>query len=759
MIEATTNQKSSEHNLSSNHSKLTSIIWSVADNLRGTYRPPQYRKVMLPLIVLARFDAVLSQYTDEMKAMYDIELSKPEDQRMNEVFLGKAISKKIGVERQQPLYNISGFNLERIKADAENIASNLNKYIQGFSPKAKDIFDKFEFENEIIKLDENNILYKVIDDFLGNIKKAGLDLSPDSISNLQMGYVFEDLVRRFNEQANEEAGDHFTPREVIDLMVNVIFEEDQAELVKSGVYRSIYDPTAGTGGMLSVAEKHLKGYNNSISLALFGQEYNAESYAICCADLLIKDEPADNIVYGNTLGVKNAKNTNGGYSACDGHQGKTFDYMFANPPYGVSWKNEESFIKDEEKLKFDGRFGAGLPRINDGSLLFLQHMISKMKSVTNNTSNGGGSRIAVVFNGSPMFTGDAGSGESNIRRWMIENDWLEAIIALPDQMFYNTGIYTYIWIVSNKKSAKRAGKVQLIDATEHYQKMRKSLGNKRNEFSKEHIEEITQLYANFKHNDTSKTITDKQGKPKVCSKIFNNQDFATIKLTVERPLRLNFCITAERIAKLDEQTAFINVAKSKKIKDKDQIAKDITQGQAQQQQIKDLLTDAISDEVYQNNQAFERVITTLLKQLDFKISAPLKKSIINALSEKDATAEPCTDKKGTILTDSDLRDTESVPLPNNIALPLPIAFNSEKGDDTGLDEFLALVKEHCQRYMQDEVLPHVPDAWVDYSKTKIGYEIPLNRHFYQYQAPRELAEIKAEITALEQEIIAMLGGV
>lgn len=744
--------KDSDKQMSGQHSTLTQVIWNVANSLRGTYRPPQYRRVMLPLIVLARFDAILSPYTDKMKAFYEANEAKPEDKRTKGVLFDAAMSAHLGLNRDHPLYNVSGYNLTKLLADSEHISANLLSYIQGFSPKARDIFEKFEFENEIHKLDDKNKLFQVIESFVTDIQKSGIDLSPAGISNLQMGYVFEDLVRRFNEQANEEAGDHFTPREVIELMVNIIFEEDQNELIKAGVYRSIYDPTAGTGGMLSEAEKYLKSYNDKINIALYGQEYNAESYAICCSDLLIKDEPIDNIIYGDTLGIKNSKNKSSGFVPHDGHEGKKFHYMFANPPYGVDWKTQKDFIEDEANLGADGRFEAGLPRINDGSLLFLQHMISKMHDAPE--EGGDGSRIAVVFNGSPLFTGDAGSGESNIRRWIIENDWLEAIIALPDQMFYNTGIYTYIWIVSNKKPANKQGKVQLIDATDHYQKMRKSLGNKRHELGSEHIKELTQLYANYKDEATSQLIKDKNGDAKVCSKIFNNQDFGYIKLTVERPLRLNFQASSERIDRLDNEAGFINLAKSRKLKDPKQIAAEEKAGNAQQQAIKDALAKMDGDKLYKDRDAFLKVLNPILKDLNFKIGAPLKKSILQALSEKDPSAQICKDSKGNPEPDSELRDTEVVLLPDNIALPLPIHYDNE----TGLDELLELIKPHCEQYMADEVLPHVDDAWVEYSRTRVGYEIPINRHFYVYEPPRALEDIKSDIVELEQTIIGMLGG-
>ena len=433
----------------SHHQDLIGFIWNIADKLRVRYRPPQYRRVMLPLIVLRRLDAVLEptkQAVIDAKAKYEAMGLKGEA-------FEKAISKvAIGGERQQFLYNTSEFTFPKLLNDADGIASNLINYINSFSPRARDIFEKFEFESEIQKLDENNRLYLIIKEFC----KPEIDLSPATLSNLQMGYLFEELVRKFNEQANEEAGDHFTPREVIRLMVNLVFH-NETDVLKQGIYRSVYDPTLGTGGMLSVSEEHIKKQNPDANLGLFGQEYNPESYAICCSDLLIKDEPIDNIIYGDTLGVKNAKSKSNNFLPQDGHPDKKFHYMLANPPFGVEWKPEQDFIEDEYKnLGFKGRFGAGLPRINDGSLLFLQHQISKMHPSPEN--GGDGSRIAIVFNGSPLFTGDAGSGESNIRRWIIENDWLDAVIALPDQMFYNTGIFTYIWLVTNKKRLNRQGK-------------------------------------------------------------------------------------------------------------------------------------------------------------------------------------------------------------------------------------------------------------------------------------------------------------
>lgn len=731
------------------HQNLVGLIWNIANKLRGPYRPPQYRKVMLPLIVLRRLDLVLAPTKDKVLES----VKKLKAKGLKDKALEKALSRvAVGAGRTQPLYNISKFTFEKLLGDPANIASNLVAYINGFSPRARDIFEKFEFETEIHKLDESDRLYLIIKE----ICASNIDLSPKNISNLQMGYLFEELVRKFNEQANEEAGDHFTPREVIGLMVKLVFTGEE-DIYKKQIYRSIYDPTAGTGGMLSVSEEYIHNENPDANIELFGQEYNPESYAICCSDLLIKDEPIDNIVYGDTLGVKNAKRLASDFVPHDGHPDKQFHYMFANPPYGVEWKPEKDFVENEYKEQgFNGRFGAGLPRINDGSLLFLQHMISKMHH--------DGSKIAIVFNGSPLFTGDAGSGESNIRRWIIENDWLDAIVALPDQMFYNTGIYTYIWLVTNKKPKARKGKVQLIDGTRHYQKMKKSLGNKRNELGEHHIKELVRLYGEYKHNAKSKVTVagEKNGKglngkeeARICSKIFDNRDFGFLKITVERPLRLNFQASAGRIERLKSQTAFVNLATSKKTKNTKAAEKEIEAGKALQQAILDMLSGMDGETLYRNRDAFEAALDAALEKAELKLSGPLRKAVLAALSERDADADICTDKQGNPEPDSELRDTEIVPLPANIKLPLPLGYDNE----TGHDKLLKLVKGHCEEYLKREVLPHVPDAWIDHSKTRVGYEIPLNRHFYVYQPPRPLEEIEAEIKNLESEIMAMLSEV
>lgn len=734
--------------LHADHASIVGFIWTLAEKLRGPYRPPQYRKVMLPLVVLRRLDLALQPTNDAVLAKRAELVARGMKDRALETALAQTA---LGEGRTQPLYNLSPFTFEKLLGDPPAIAANLVAYIHGFSPRARDIFDKFEFENEIQKLDEANRLYLILREFCS----PQLDLSPRHISNLQMGYLFEELVRRFNEQANEEAGDHFTPREVIRLMVNLVFC-DETEVYKPGIYRSIYDPTTGTGGMLSVAEEHIKAQNPNGHIELFGQEYNPEAFAICCADLLIKDEPIDNLIYGDTLGVKDAKNRAGNFVPHDGHPDKRFHFMFANPPYGVEWKPQEDFVKDEYNTSgFHGRFGAGLPRINDGSLLFLQHMIAKRHPAPQ--EGGDGSKIAIVFNGSPLFTGDAGSGESNIRRWIIENDWLDAVVALPDQLFYNTGIYTYIWIVSNKKPAHRRGKVQLIDGTRHYQKMRKSLGNKRNELGEAHIADLVRLYGEFAHDAPAGAplSDDSAAAPRVCAKIFHNREFGFLKLTVERPLRLNFQASPARIARLWEQSAFTNLATSAKRKDRDAQEAEIVAGQAQQQAILAALHTLDPAVLDTARDAFAARLDAALAAARLKLGAPLKKAILAALGETDPAADICRDAQGRPEADPALRDSEIVSLPPEIALPLPLGY----GNESGLEQLLDQVRDHCDAYLAAEVLPHVPDAWIDYGKTKVGYEIPLTRHFYVYQPPRDLAAIEADIKRLEADIIALLGEV
>lgn len=577
-----------------NQQALSSLIWSVADLLRGDYRQSEYGRVILPFTVLRRMDCVLADTKDKVLAEY----KEKKKLKINpEPFLLR--------KAKQSFYNISPMDMGTLAGDQDNIAQNLYSYITGFSPAVRDIFERFEFHAQIDRLAKANLLYLVTEKF------ANVDLHPKSVSNFQMGLVFEELIRKFAELSNETAGEHFTPREVIRLMVNLLFIEDDEVLSKSGVVRTIYDPTAGTGGMLSIAGEYLASHNPDARLIMFGQELNPESYAICKADMLIKGQDVSNIIFGNTL-------------SDDGLPTKKFDYMLSNPPFGVEWKKVEKEVRKEHETQgFNGRFGPGLPRVSDGSMLFLLHLISKMQSVKE-----GGSRLGIVLNGSPLFTGGAGSGESEIRRYVLENDLVEAIIGLPTDMFYNTGISTYIWILSNRKPENRKGKVQLIDASAMWEKMRKSLGSKRKLLSDDHIAEITRLFGSFKK-------ADKDGKP--VSRIFKNEEFGYRTITVERPER-------------DENGKIVLGAKGK--------------------------------------------------------------------------------TKGQKIADAKLRDTENVPL-----------------------------SEKVETYFKREVLPHVPDAWIDEEKTKIGYEIPFNRYFYVFEPPRELKEIDAELKQVICKIQTMLSEV
>ncbi len=660
-----------------NFQDKVNFIWSIAELLRGPYKKEQYGDVILPMAVLRRFDCVLAPTKEKVLKRYE-ELKKSGLQNVDPIL--NRIAK-------QKFNNTSKYDFEKLLADPDNIASNLRNYINGFSKNAREILEHFDFDRQITKLNDNNLLYLVVAEF------NKIDLHPDVVSNTEMGYIFEELIRRFSEHA--EAGDHYTPREVIRLMVNILLSEEKEELTQPGLVVTVYDCCAGTGGMLSVAEQYLKELNPGIQVELFGQEINPQSFSICKSDMLIKGQNADNIILGDSFTE-------------DGHRSGTFRYMLTNPPFGVEWKKAQEFIKDEhEKDGFNGRFGAGLPRISDGSLLFLQHLISKMRQDEK------GSRIAIIFNGSPLFTGDAGSGESEIRRWIIENDMLEGIIALPEQLFYNTGISTYIWIVTNRKNDDpmrgpvRTGKIQLVNAAEFYQKMRKSLGNKRNEITEEQIKEIARIYGEFKENEYCK--------------IFDNEDFGYQKIVVERPLRLNFQVTEERINNLYNERAFKKLAESKK---KGAAGlKETEEGKKLQQQIIDTLKTMDADILYKNRDAFTKVLKKAFKDSDIKLDSALLKAILSALSEKDETADICINGRGKPEPDPDLRDTENVPL-----------------------------KEDIHEYFEREVKPYVPDAWIDESKTKIGYEIPFTRHFYKYQPLRPSEEIMKEIIELENSI-------
>ena len=589
---------------------LSSFIWSVADLLRGDYKQSDYGKVILPFTVLRRLDCVLEATKDAVLK----EKEKREAAGLNpEPFM----LKKSG----QLFYNTSPLDMKKLMGDQDNITENLFSYVQAFSPAVRDIFECFDFHTQVDRLSKAGLLYLVTEKF------AGMDLHPETISNAQMGTVLEELIRQFAELSTETAGEHMSPREVIRLMVNLLFIEDDDVLSKPGIVRSLYDPTVATGGMLSVAEEHLAELNPDARLVMYGQELNPESYAICKADMLIKGHDITNIILGNTL-------------SNDGLIGKFFDYMLSNPPFGVEWKKIEAFIRKEfETQGFNGRFGPGLPRVSDGSLLFLLHLISKMRPAKD-----GGSRFGIVLNGSPLFTGGAGSGESEIRRYVLENDLLEAIVGLPTDMFYNTGISTYVWIVSNRKPEIRKGKVQLIDASGMWQKMRKSLGSKRKELSPEHIEDITRIFGECKEvyvdPDTNKPISKKalaSGVPAVpISRIFKNEEFGYHTITVERPLR-------------DEAGTIVKGTKGK--------------------------------------------------------------------------------LKGKVQPDANLRDTENVPL-----------------------------SEDVEAYFKREVLPHASDAWIDHEKTKVGYEIPFNRHFYVFKPPRDLAAIDTDLKVVTDRILTMIGG-
>ncbi len=696
------------------HGELATFIWSICNLLRGPYKRNEYRKVILPLTVLRRFDCVLARTKEAVLAADE---GYPGDspnvrRRLLEDAAGR------------PFYNTSKLDFARLLDDPNQIAQNLGRYINTFSPNVREIMQRFGFEEHIARMNERNLLFQVVQAF------SNVDLSPERVDNVQMGYVFEELIRVGAEQANEEAGEHFTPREVIRLMVSLLLSPEP-DLGKGHLIKTIYDPACGTGGMLSVSEDYLLEHNREARPHLFGQDWNDEAWAVCKADMLIKGANADNIILGDSF-------TRDGYASANSEgRPSRFDYMLANPPFGVEWKQQKQAIEHErDTLGDQGRFGAGTPRINDGSLLFLQHMLSKMQPVAEDGT--GGSRIAIVFNGSPLFTGDAGGGESNIRQWIIESDWLEAIVALPDQLFYNTGISTYIWVLTNRKEPRRRGKVQLIDGRQFFVKMRKSLGNKRNELSPEQIDDLTRIHGALEDGETRELpyedpVTHEQRtRPRVVSKVFDNEDFGYRKVTVERPLRMNFAATEERIARIEEQKAFQNLAKSKKRAGPAHDA-EVAERQARQEAIRGLLrslVDQTAGEVVRDREAFVEVLRGAEAAADVKLAAAERNAVLSALGERDPDAEVCRDRKGKPEPDTELRDTETVPL-----------------------------REDVDAYIEREVLPHVPDAWVDKSKTKIGYEIPLNRHFYVYEPPRPLEEIESDLQALEQEITDLLSDV
>ena len=651
------------------------FIWSVADLLRGDYKQSEYGKVILPLTVIRRLDCVLEPTKAKVMAVYDKYGDR--DQLL-----------RAAAETQ--FYNTSRLTLTSVLADSANLAAQLGAYIAAFSPTARDVIDKFNFHTQIVRLDQANLLYLVLGRF------CDLDLHPDTVDNTEMGYLYEELIRRFSELSNETAGEHFTPREVIRLMVELLFCDDGDLLSKPRVLKTLFDPACGTGGMLSVAEDRLHEFNAQASLSVYGQELNAETYAICRSDMMIKGQDADNIAFGNSF-------------TDDAFEGERFDYLLANPPFGVEWKKVADQIKAKAKRGFAGPFGAGLPRINDGSFLFLQHMIAKMKRPEQ-----GGSRLAIVFNSSPLFNGSAGSGESEIRRWIIEHDWLEAVVALPDQLFYNTGISTYFWIVTNRKGPERRGQVQLVDARDFFVKMRKSLGEKRKEIPADRIGEIVRLYGAFQENEKVR--------------IFPNETFGFLRITVERPLRLRWEVTEDALAAFDADPKLAKYLKS------DQVGA-----------VRGELIKWAGETFTDKGLAAKRIRDSLVP---FGIvSMPVETALLEILAVRDPEAGPVADAKGNIVPDPDLRDYENVPLPLK-----PTTFEAETAERLASIEYRVAVDD----YLTNEILPYVPDAWIDHTKTKIGYEIPLTRHFHKYVPPRSLAEIDAEIKQLESEIQSLL---
>ena len=706
------------------HSQIASFIWSICNLLRGPYRRNEYRKVILPLTVLRRFDCILAP--TKVEAMKEHAGLKAKGENI--------IRHRLSQITGHPFYNLSklsfgkpeqGSGLIGLLDDPTQLAPNLNSYINAFSPNVRAVMERFAFDQQIVKMTEKDLLFLVIQRF------AAIDLSPTRVDNVQMGYVFEELIRIGAEQSNEEAGEHFTPREVIKLMVNLLLSPEK-DLARSHVVKTIYDPACGTGGMLSVAEKYIRDLNADAQPKLFGQDWNDEAWAVCKSDMLIKGEDADNIILGDTF-------TKDGFDRDPEGKKWTFDYMLANPPFGVEWKQQQRYIEQErDTLGFSGRFGAGTPRVNDGALLFLQHMLAKVRAPQD-----GGSRLAIVFNGSPLFTGDAGGGESEIRRWIIENDWLEAVVALPEQLFYNTGISTYLWVLTNRKQKHRKGKIQLIDARAFWVQMEKSLGNKRRrigdpsdkEKDADHIGEITQVLGNFRDGET-RTFTEEDPithqsvqRQRVVSKIFDNEDFGYHKITVERPLRLNFQASGERIARLEDEAGFKNLATSAK-KDPAVRLREIEAGRARQEEIRELVRafgQSTGERIFKDRKEFLTALRDVDRARDVRLSAPEIKALLAALGERDENAQICLNRDGAPEPDSDLRDTETVPL-----------------------------KESIDAYFKREVLPHVPDAWIDTTKTKIGYEIPLNRHFYRYEPPRPLEVIEGDIKTLETEILNLL---
>lgn len=652
---------------------LAGLIWQVADLLRGDYKRADYGKVILPFTVLRRLECVLAPTRDAVLT----EKKKWVDKGIEpSPFLTKVTEKRF--------FNMTKHTLKSVAAAPDDAVKNLMSYVNGFSDNAKEVFEKFKFAEQVTYLHEAKLLHLVVSEF------ADFDLRPETVGNHEMGYVFEELIRKFAEASNETAGEHFTPREVIELMTGLLIAPDLEDLKVPGAARLVYDPACGTGGMLTAAEDFILKHNSDAKVYSFGQELNPESWAICRSDLMIKNQEPDNIKLGNSF-------------TYDHHEYQRFDYMLSNPPFGVEWKKAKQQIEDEHKdLGMRGRFGAGLPRINDGSLLFLQHMIAKMRPVSE-----GGSRIAIVFNGSPLFTGAAESGESKIRQWILENDWLEGIVALPDQLFYNTGISTYFWILTNRKAPEHRGKVVLLDARDYWAKMRKSLGDKRKLITEAQIDEIQRLYG-----EALSVAADPGHELHGKVKVFANEDFGYHRITVERPLKLRFEVTEDTLVELEE------TLKSGKTTAKYE-GRDALLG---------ALKMLVGEEPSFKKAEFAAALRSALAGVG-KLPTAVDKAVWSAVSVRDPEGEVQYTKDAPE-PDPELRDFENVPLDEDI-----------------------------DAYLEREVLPHVPDAWVDNAKTKVGYEIPFTRYFYVYTPPRPLVEIDAELKELEAEIQKLLGEV
>ncbi|MCX8514044.1 MAG: class I SAM-dependent DNA methyltransferase [Burkholderiales bacterium] len=663
---------------------VSSLIWDVAEILRGDYKQNEYGSIILPFTILRRLDCLLEDTRDKVHEKWlliDKSNQKARATDPNTEMSKIAIDRTLNREAALPFHNKSNNSFQKMQGNSAGIAKDLRNYVNNFSSNVSEIFVKFKFLEKIDELNDKNLLFQVVKKF------NAINLHPNSIDGYSMGLLYEELLRKFAEMSNETAGEHFTPREIVNLMINILFAPDDQILRDKGATKSIYDPTCGTGGMLVLAEEYLKEKSVKADPVLFGQELNDETYAMCKASILIKGKDRNKIANGNTL-------------SNDAYPNEQFDYMLANPPYGVDWNKIKTKITDEHSgLLFNGRFGAGVPRVSDGQLLFVQHLLSKMKSVDNQNN---GSRIGIVLNGSPLFTGGAGSGESNIRKWIIENDYLDALIALPNDMFFNTGIATYIWILSNRKSDERKGKVQLINATAMYQKMRKSLGSKRNELSEEHIKTITDMYSNFKESE-------------IC-KIFENHQFGYTNITVERPLRMSYTITEHSINVIKQDKAFIKLESST------------------HENICQILAELLNS-TYLCRKDFINLLNSKTKLKDAWL-----KIILKACGERNPDGEVCLDSKGNPEPDSELRDSENIPL-------------------LSLDYDSAEQKSNIQDYFDKEVLPHLPDAWIDWSKNKVGFEISFNRYFYKYAPPRDLHEIDIELKQLSGEIQQLLNEV